>query len=65
MSKSGQEFVASKYGAGATLYAMCKAMGIPLTEEQEKFQEYLERKYGMFRSEYPIYDEKSDEVYKP
>ena len=27
------------------MYAVCKAMGIPLSKEQEKFQAYLERTY--------------------
>ncbi len=45
MSKSGQAFVASTEGTQFTLYAVCKAMGIPLTKEQEAFQRYLESKY--------------------
>jgi len=46
MSKSGNEFIARTQGTQFTLYAVCKAMGIPLTESQEKFQTHLERKYG-------------------
>lgn len=46
MSKSEQEFVARTDGAQFTLYAVMRAMGFPLSEEQEKFQTYLERKYG-------------------
>jgi len=45
MSKSGQAFVAATQGHQFTLYAMCKALGIPLTKEQEEFQAYLERTY--------------------
>jgi len=45
MSKSGNAFIAATQGHSFTLYAACKAMGIPLTEEQEKFQAYLERTY--------------------
>lgn len=46
MSKSGNEFIAATKGPQHTLYAACKALGIPLTKEQEEFQQYLERKYG-------------------
>lgn len=45
MSKSGQAFIAATQGHQFTLYAACKAMGMPLSEEQEKFQAYLERTY--------------------
>lgn len=45
MSKSGQAFVAATQGHQFTLYAVMKAMGIPLSEEQAKFQAYLERTY--------------------
>lgn len=45
MSKSGQAFVASTEGHQFTLYAMMRMMGIPLSEEQEKFQAHLERTY--------------------
>jgi len=45
MSKSGQAFVAATEGAQFTMYAVMRAMGLPLTEEQEKFQAYLERTY--------------------
>ncbi len=45
MSKSGQAFVAATQGHQFTMYAVMRAMGLPLTEEQEKFQAYLERKY--------------------
>ncbi len=45
MSQSEQIFVAKTKGTQFTLYAVCKAMGIPLTEEQKKFQDYLESKY--------------------
>ena len=45
MSKSGQAFVAATDGSSFTLYAAMKALGIPLSEEQEKFQTYLEQTY--------------------
>lgn len=45
MSKSGQAFVAKTEGAQFTMYAVMRAMGLPLTPEQEKFQAYLERTY--------------------
>jgi len=45
MSKSGQAFVAATEGHKFTLYAMCKAMGISLTKEQEEFQARLEKTY--------------------
>ena len=46
MSRSGNWYIAATQGPQFTLYAAMKAFGIPLTEEQEKCQEYLERKYG-------------------
>ena len=45
MSKSGNAFIAATKGSSFTLYAMMKAMGIPLSKEQEKCQGYLESKY--------------------
>ena len=45
MSKSGQAFVAATQGHQFTMYAVMRMMGLPLTEEQEKFQAYLERTY--------------------
>ena len=45
MSKSGQAFVAATEGHVFTLYAVMKAIGLPLTPEQEKFQAYLEKNY--------------------
>ena len=45
MSKSGQAFVAATQGHQFTMYAMMRAMGLPLSKEQEEFQAYLERKY--------------------
>jgi len=45
MSQSGNLFIAKTQGTQHTLYAMCKAMGIPLTKRQEEFQTYLEGKY--------------------
>ena len=35
MSKSGQAFIASTHGHSFTLYAACKAIGIPLSKERE------------------------------
>ena len=55
MSKSGQAFVAATEGTQSTLYAACKAMGIPLTKEQEGFQAYLESKYP------PVVSKEEDE----
>lgn len=54
MSKSGQAFVAATEGHRFTMYAVMRAMGIPLSEEQEEFQAYLERTY-------PAVVEKEDE----
>ena len=51
MSRSGQEFVAATEGASRTMYAMMIMMGIPLTEEQVKFQAYLESKYPAIKEE--------------
>ena len=45
MSKSGQAFVAATEGTQFTLYAVMKAMDIPLSKEQEEYQAYLESKY--------------------
>ncbi len=45
MSRSGQAFVAATEGHQFTMYAMMRAMGIPLSAEQEKSQAYLERTY--------------------
>lgn len=45
MSKSGNEFIARTEGTQFTLYSACRMLDVPLTEEQEKFQAYLEGKY--------------------
>jgi len=45
MSKSGQAFVAATQGSQFTMYAVMRALGLPLTKEQEEFQDYLERTY--------------------
>lgn len=45
MSKSGQAFVAKTEGSQFTMYAVMRAMGLPLSEEQVKCQAYLERTY--------------------
>ena len=46
MSRSGNWYIAATQGPEHTLYAAMRAMGIPLTESQEKLQRYLEEKYG-------------------
>jgi len=51
MSRSGQAFVAATEGASRTMYAMMIMMGIPLTEEQAKFQAYLESKYPAIKEQ--------------
>ncbi len=43
-----QELIAMEFGSQHTLYAICKAMGIPLTESQVKAQEYFEKKYPAY-----------------
>ena len=45
VSRSGQAFVAATEGSQFTMYAVMKTLGLPLTEEQAKFQSYLERRY--------------------
>ena len=45
MSKSGQAYVAATEGTDFTMYSIMRAMGIPLSEEQAKFQAYLESRY--------------------
>ena len=45
MSRSGNLFIAQTEGTQFTMYAVMRKMGLPLTEEQEKFQAYLESKY--------------------
>jgi len=45
MSKSGNAFVARTQGTQFTLYAVMKALGIPLSKGQEDFQGHLERHY--------------------
>lgn len=45
MSKSGQAYIAATQGHQFTMYSMMRMLGIPLSEEQEKFQAYLERTY--------------------
>jgi len=54
MSRSGQAFVAATEGHSFTMYAMMRAMGLPLSKEQEEFQAFLERTY-------PAVVEKEDE----
>ncbi len=45
MGRSGQAYIAATYGTSFTLYAACRASGIALTPEQERFQAELETKY--------------------
>jgi len=45
MSRSGQTFVAATEGTQFTMYAVMRTLGLPLTKEQEDFQNYLESKY--------------------
>ena len=45
MSQSGNEFIAKTQGTWYTMYSMMRALGVPLTEQQKKFQAYLEDKY--------------------
>ena len=46
MSRSSNLFIAQTQGFGFTMYAVMRALGLPLTKEQEEFQSYLERKYS-------------------
>lgn len=45
MSKSGNAWIAETQGTQFTMYAVMRAMGLPLSEEQAKFQAYLEKRY--------------------
>ena len=64
MGRSGQAFIAATQGPQFTMYAVMRAMGLPLTEEQEKFQTYLEETYPANVNEHP--DEVSAvELYSP
>ena len=45
MSRSGSVFIAATEGHQFTMYAVMRALGLPLTKEQEEFQAYLERTY--------------------
>lgn len=55
MSRSGQAFIAQTEGTRFTLYSAMRLIGITLTPEQEKFQDYLE-------SHYPeVVDKENDE----
>jgi len=45
MSRSGQAYIAATRGTQFTLYAVCRALGIPLSKEQEDLQEFLESVY--------------------
>jgi len=49
MSKSGNWFIAQTEGTAFTMYAVVKALGIPLTKEQAKFQAELERRFPPFQ----------------
>lgn len=59
MSRSGNAYIARTQGTQFTLYATCRAMGIPLTKEQEEFQSYLEKIYPPI-----VADKKKDEPRK-
>lgn len=59
MSKSGSLFIAQTQGTAFTMYAVMKAMGIPLSKEQAEFQAYLERTYP------PVVDEGKDNYVEP
>lgn len=48
MSYSGQMFVASTEGSQMTLYAAMRRMGIPLSPEQERCQNMLEKMYPAY-----------------
>lgn len=45
MGRTKQAWIAETEGHQFTMYAVMRAMGLPLTEEQERFQAYLERTY--------------------
>lgn len=45
MGISKQAFIAATEGHQFTMYAVMRALGLPLTKEQEEFQAYLERTY--------------------
>ena len=46
MSRSNNWYIAAIEGPQFTLYAVCKLLGVPLSESQEKFQQFLEGEYG-------------------
>ena len=46
MSMSSNEFIARTQGPQFTMYAVMKALNLPLTKEQEEFQARLEKKYS-------------------
>ena len=62
MGKSGQAFVASTQGHSFTMYAVMRMMGIPLSEEQEKFQTYLEQTYPAIIDHKDKPEEKSNDT---
>ena len=45
MSRSGSAYIAATEGHQFTMYAVMRAMGLPLSKEQEEFQTYLEKTY--------------------
>ena len=65
MSKSGQAFVAATQGHQFTMYSMMRMMGIPLSEEQEKFQAYLERTYPAVVGGYSNEDDDDCTLFSP
>ena len=61
MSKSGSLFIAQTEGTSFTMYAVMRAMGLPLSEEQAKFQAKLESIYpAVVDKEADGYEEMSD-----
>lgn len=56
MSKSGQLFIAQTQGTRFTLYAVMRALGIPLSKEQAEFQAYLEAHYPPEQPEQEVKD---------
>ncbi len=62
MSKSEQIFIAMTQGHTFTLYAMMRLMGIPLTEEQAKYQAYLEERYPAIVIDYGKLDSAAESV---
>ena len=45
MGMSGQAYIAKTMGTQFTMYAAMRGLGIPLSEQQQKCQEHLEKIY--------------------